>query len=105
LKSQPAATNSGTRQEARAEVTLTHSTGLHIRPLNRIVQLLSSREAEVRISRPGGPEVNARRALELMTLEAPCGTVLRIRAWGPDARETVEALKGLVERNFDLREE
>lgn len=54
-----------------------------------------SHTAEVRL-KLGAREVNGKSILELMTLQAGCGSELEVRVWGADA----EALVGKLETLF-----
>ena len=44
--------------------------------------------------------VDGKSILEVLTLACPKGSSLTVVAQGPDAREAVEALKELVEKQF-----
>jgi phosphocarrier protein len=48
-----------------------------------------------------GPWIDAKGIVKIMAMKAPAGTVLYIRARGEGAQVAVDALKGLVERDFD----
>jgi phosphotransferase system HPr-like phosphotransfer protein len=43
--------------------------------------------------------------MALMTLEATCGTVLRVSATGPQALDVLNELSALVARKFDIPDE
>ena len=43
--------------------------------------------------------------MALMTLEAVHGTVLKVTAEGPQAKEVLDDLEGLVQRKFDIPDE
>jgi phosphotransferase system HPr-like phosphotransfer protein len=43
--------------------------------------------------------------MALMTLEAVNGTVLKVTADGPQAKEVLDDLEGLVARKFDIPDE
>ena len=43
--------------------------------------------------------------MALMTLEATCGTVLKVTASGPQAKEVLDDLEALVGRKFDIPDE
>jgi len=49
-----------------------------------------------------GFEVDAKSILDILLLEAPQGSVLTLKADGPDEKEAIEALRKLIEeRKFD----
>jgi phosphotransferase system HPr-like phosphotransfer protein len=43
--------------------------------------------------------------MALMTLEATCGTVLKVTASGPEATDVLDELGALIERKFDIPDE
>ena len=52
-----------------------------------------------------GNVVSGKSIMALMTLEAVCGTTLRVTASGPQASEVLEELAALVSRKFDIPDE
>jgi phosphocarrier protein len=84
-----------------AEVVVKNALGLHMRPAKAFVSEASKFRAAVAVERLGGPTVNGKSIMGLMSLLAPAGTRLRILARGPDAKEAVAALVALVARGFD----
>jgi phosphocarrier protein HPr len=49
----------------------------------------------------GGPWIDAKSIVKVMAAKAPKGTTIHLRAEGEGAREAVDALLALVERDFD----
>lgn len=87
---------------AATEVEITHSVGLHARPSVKFTKLAKSFPCQISVAISGdGPWVDAKGIVKIMALKAPAGTLLHIRATGERADDAVNALKGLVERNFD----
>jgi phosphotransferase system HPr-like phosphotransfer protein len=43
--------------------------------------------------------------MAVMTLEAMNGSVLKVTAEGPQAKEVLDELEGLVQRKFDIPDE
>jgi phosphotransferase system HPr (HPr) family protein len=92
-------------------VQLKNKYGLHARTSGMIHSVACRFQASVRIvleafgdgTRPRAheSEADAKSVLSLLTLGASRGSVLRIVATGPDAREAVDAVAALVEREFD----
>lgn len=80
-------------------VTVCNRLGLHTRPAKTFVQTAAAYGAEIRVEKEGF-EVNGKSIMGLMSLLAPKGTQLRIRAEGADAEEALEALRRLVEAGF-----
>lgn len=87
---------------AQATVAITHPTGLHARPAVKFTKLAKSFPATVRLRRlPEGEWVDAKSIVKVMALKFRTGTLVELEAEGEAAEEAVNALKGLVERDFD----
>ena len=86
-----------------AIATINHPVGLHARPAIAFTKLAKSfKAAEIKIR--GGddqPWVDAKSIVRVMALKLRTGAVLQMRASGVDAGSAIEALKALVERDFD----
>ena len=80
-------------------VTILNRLGLHARPASRFAQLASEFDAEVWLEKDG-VAVNGKSILEVLILACPQGSVLTIKADGPDADIAVSALKTLVVLRF-----
>lgn len=87
-------------QQCSVEVRIINKLGLHARPAMSFVDLASSFQSEVVVSR-GDQEVDGKSIMHMMLLAATQGTTLTIVAKGPDAQKAVEALKALVDQGFD----
>ena len=79
-----------------AEFTVRSELGLHARPAGLFVTRAGDFECTLEVCR-GDECVDGRSILSLLSLAAARGTVLRIRADGPDAEEAVEALGAVIE--------
>ena len=79
------------------EFVVTSELGLHARPAGLFVTLADKFQAEIKVGR-GDEWVDGRSVLSLLSLAASKGTVLCVRAVGPDAQEAVAALGALLER-------
>ena len=83
-------------------VTVKNRNGLHARPSSVLAET-ALRFADTEISiRKGEFQVDAKSIMELLLLEASCGTELHLTANGPGADEAIRQLTGLFEREFDL---
>lgn len=83
------------------ELQIRNSDGLHMRPAMRFVDVANSFESDISVSN-GQTNVDGKSIMQITMLAATCGTKLRIKAKGPDAREAIEALRELVEeKHFD----
>lgn len=87
---------------AQASVVITHEAGLHARPSVKFTKLAKAFPARVELATNlAGPWLDAKSIVKVMAARAPKGTVIYLRAEGEQAREAVEALAALVERDFD----
>jgi len=87
--------------EATATVTLVNAVGLHARPSVKLTQLAKTFAGTVEFALdPSGPWIDAKSPVKVMRAKAPRGTVLHLRAAGPDAAEAVRALVALVAARF-----
>ncbi|MCP4590307.1 MAG: HPr family phosphocarrier protein [bacterium] len=88
-------------KELVRELCIVNSQGLHTRPVMKFVDVVAGFGAEVRVDKGEGTEqVDGRSPMEMMLLEAPQGTSLRIIARGTDAAELLDALEELVNSRF-----
>jgi len=77
-------------------------TGLHARPAVKLTKLAKRFDARVEVRAQGHDAwVNAKSPSAVMKIRAPHLSVLEIRAAGGDARLAVEAMRDLVDRDFD----
>ena len=65
----------------------------------QFVDLASKFESLITITRDEN-EVDGKSPMEIMLLEATCGTSLVLKADGPDAQEAVQALADLIASGF-----
>ena len=86
------------------EMTLQNKYGMHVRPAGLFAKIASRYNADVEVEKDGNV-VSGKSIMALMTLEAVCGTTLRVSAWGPQAKEVLDELEALVSRKFDIPDE
>lgn len=86
------------------ELTLKNKYGMHVRPAGLFAKVASRFNADVEVEKDGYV-VSGKSIMALMTLEAVCGTTLRVSAVGPQAREVLDELEALVYRKFDIPDE
>ena len=86
------------------EFKLLNKYGMHVRPAGLFAKTASKFDAEVEVEKDGNV-VSGKSIMALMTLEATCGTVLKVTASGPEAEDVLEELGALVERKFDIPDE
>jgi phosphocarrier protein len=86
------------------EFTLQNKYGMHVRPAGLFAKTASRFDADVEVEKDGNA-VSGKSIMALMTLEATCGTVLKVTASGPQAKEALDNLEDLVARKFDIPDE
>ena len=91
-------------QKQTREFTLLNKYGLHVRPAGLFAKISSRYDADVTVEKDGN-SVSGKSIMALMTLEAVCGTKLRVTAEGPQAVEVLDELEALVQRKFDIPDE
>jgi phosphocarrier protein HPr len=83
------------------EIRINNADGLHMRPAMQFVDLASGFECEITVSNEM-TSVDGKSIMQMSMLAATCGTKLKVRAEGPDAKEAIDALRELVEvKKFD----
>jgi phosphocarrier protein len=87
-------------KQAQRKLKIRNKLGMHARAAVKFVQLAGKFRSHVTVAKDG-EEVNGKSIMGLLTLVAAFGMEIEVRALGPDADETVEALGALVERGFD----
>ena len=86
------------------EITLVNTYGLHVRPAGLFAKTASMFDATIFVEKDGNV-VSGKSIMALMTLEATCGTKLKIIAEGPQAEQALAELTALIERKFDIPDE
>ena len=84
------------------QLTVTHPTGLHVRPCSAIVTTVNQFQSEVRI-RYGNNEADATSIFDIMLLTVPQGAKITLLAEGPDAEAVLDSLSELFANDFGLR--
>ena len=81
---------------------LTNAVGLHARPSVKLTQLAKSFAGRVEFAlAPEGPWIDAKSPVKVMRVRAAKGTTLHVRTEGPDADAALDAVIGLIRRQFD----
>ncbi|HHU14927.1 MAG: HPr family phosphocarrier protein [Kiritimatiellae bacterium] len=77
---------------------------MHVRPAGLFAKVASRFNAEVDVEKDG-TVVSGKSIMALMTLEAVCGTKLKVTASGPQSHDVLDELEALVARKFDIPDE
>ncbi|MHC4643108.1 MAG: HPr family phosphocarrier protein [Planctomycetota bacterium] len=82
-------------------VEIKNADGLHMRPAMQFVDITSQFESDITVSNDEN-SVDGKSIMQMSMLAATCGTKLKIKAEGQDAKEAIDALRELVEeKHFD----
>ena len=82
-------------------VEIKNADGLHMRPAMQFVDVASRFDSDITVSNDENT-VDGKSIMQMSMLAATCGTKLRLKAEGQDAKEAIEALRELVEeKHFD----
>lgn len=84
---------------ASAQVRVANELGLHARPAAKLAQEAQKFDSAILLVM-NQQEVDAKSILDILTLAAPRGCGITIRASGGDARAAVERLTGLFRERF-----
>jgi phosphocarrier protein HPr len=80
-------------------VEVINKNGIHARPAAEIVKTAGRFKSHITIAREE-LEVNGKSIMGVMMLAAECGSMVLLRADGPDATEALEALSTLISNKF-----
>ncbi len=81
------------------EVEIKNSDGLHMRPAMQLVDLANQFECDITVSN-NQDTADAKSIMQVTVLAATCGTKLKIKTEGTNAKQAIEALKELVEQKL-----
>jgi phosphocarrier protein len=81
------------------EAKVVNPLGLHARPAAQFVKLASSFGSAIEVSKDS-MSVNGKSIMGVMMLAAECGSVITLKATGPDSQAAIEALHRLIEEGF-----
>ncbi len=84
----------------RQTLTVQSKSGLHLRPISQIVEVVRRWGCPVTVTKEGRT-VSADNVLDLMTLGATNGTVLELEARGDAAQQVVDEITLLFANCFD----
>jgi phosphocarrier protein len=83
-------------------VQIVNKNGLHARPAAEIVKLAAKFQSDITIARED-LDVNGKSIMGVMMLAAEHGSMIILRAEGPDADQALDALATLVSNKFGER--
>ena len=80
-------------------IELINKFGLHARAASKVANTASRFRCDITLSRDG-QEVDGKSIIGLMTLAAPCGAELLLKAEGIEAKEALKAVVDLIGERF-----
>lgn len=80
--------------------TIVNARGLHARAAMKLVQLAGKYPCEVTVAGPDGEPANAKSVMGVLLLCGGVGTVIEVRARGPNADQAVAAIGELIANRF-----
>ena len=84
-----------------AEVEIKNAEGLHMRPAMQFVDMANRFECDITVSNDKS-SADGKSIMQMSMLAATCGTRLKIKSEGADAKGAIDALRVLVEeKHFD----
>jgi phosphotransferase system HPr (HPr) family protein len=83
------------------EFTVTNKLGIHARPAAQFVKTASTFSSEIQVEKDD-EQADGKSIMGLMMLAAGHGSILIITTEGEDAEAALDALGGLIARNFEL---
>jgi len=90
--------------KATREYELLNKYGMHVRPAGAMAKLCQRFKADITVEKDGRA-VSAKSVLGLMTLEAPCGSKLKVTANGDDAQQVLDEIGALFASRFGILDE
>ncbi|MEN6309171.1 MAG: HPr family phosphocarrier protein [Anaerohalosphaeraceae bacterium] len=81
------------------EVEIRNAEGMHMRPAMQFVDLAGSFKSDISVSNEM-TTADAKSIMQMTMLAATCGSKLRVRAKGRDAKDALNAIRELVEEKL-----
>ena len=93
-----------TQPDAVRTVVVLNAQGLHMRPVQVLIDCVKKFESQIEIVHLG-QRVNGKSFMDILTLVAVKGTELTFEACGPDANAALDEIAKLFESQFGEAEE
>ena len=82
------------------DIEIKNKLGLHARAAARLVHTAARFKSDIKI-RKGEEEVDGKSILGILLLAAGRGSVITVKADGPDEADAVDAIEKLIDAKFD----
>jgi phosphocarrier protein len=79
---------------------IVNARGLHARAATKLVQLAGKFACEITVAGPDGEAANAKSVMGVLLLCGGIGTLIEVRARGPNAEQAVAAIGELIANRF-----
>jgi phosphocarrier protein len=90
-------------EKSSIEILIKNKYGIHARPSAMFVKIASKYQSNITVEKDD-IKIPAKDILALMTLEARCGTKIKITAEGEDSQEALNDLQELINNKFGFEE-
>jgi len=88
------------KESVERRIVVANELGLHARPAALFVQKAAGFKAKITLTKDE-MAADAKSLLDVMALGADCGSVVLIKAAGPDARDAVRELAEMLEARYE----
>jgi phosphocarrier protein HPr len=82
------------------DIEIKNKLGLHARAAAKLVHVAARFKSDIKV-RKGDEEVDGKSILGILLLAAGRGSVIKLRADGPDERDALDAIEKLIDAKFD----
>ena len=87
--------NADNENEISREMTIENKLGFHARPATVFARVASKFESDIVVEKDG-TRISAKSLMGLLSLEASCGTRIKVTANGPDAENALDELEHIL---------
>ena len=82
------------------DLVVQNNAGFHVRSASLLCKTAGKFNANLSLSKGGGYDADCKSCLDLLTLMAPKGTVLTLKAEGDDAEQAVQEIESIFNQKF-----
>jgi len=82
------------------DIEIKNKLGLHARAAAKLVHVAARFKSDIKV-RKGDEEVDGKSILGILLLAAGRGTMIKLKADGPDERDALDAIEKLIDAKFD----
>jgi phosphocarrier protein HPr len=82
------------------DIEIKNKLGLHARAAAKLVHVAARFKSDIKV-RKGDEEVDGKSILGILLLAAGRGSMIKLKADGPDERDALDAIEKLIDAKFD----